>query len=120
MDLAVFCGSRRGVSPPACKNCKREPLNLVGGTRQMAQKDIQSVLQEDRVFPPSAQFREAATLKAGELGAEYARARRDYFGFWAGFARARNDLPRPVTGALYDAPTRHFPLFTRAPHDVSP
>ena len=33
----------------------------------MTQKDIQSVLQEDRVFPPSAQFRKAAALKAGEL-----------------------------------------------------
>ena len=46
----------------------------------MAQKDIQSVLQEDRVFPPSAQFREAATLKAGEVQAMYAKAARDYVG----------------------------------------
>ena len=40
----------------------------------MAQKDIQSVLQEDRVFPPSAQFRKHAALKAAELQAMYAKA----------------------------------------------
>ena len=34
------------------------------GSKTMAQKDIQSVLQEDRVFPPSAAFRKQATLKA--------------------------------------------------------
>ena len=33
----------------------------------MAEKDIQSVLQEDRVFPPSERFRKAAALKPSEL-----------------------------------------------------
>jgi hypothetical protein len=49
----------------------------------MAQKDIQSVLQEDRVFPPSAQFRKHAALKADELSAMYAKAAHDYVGYGA-------------------------------------
>ena len=53
----------------------------------MAQKDIQSVLQEDRVFPPSAAVREHATLKAGELQRMYDKAARDYVGFWADLGR---------------------------------
>jgi acetyl-CoA synthetase len=54
----------------------------------MAQRDIQSVLQEDRVFPPSAQFSKHAALKAGELSAMYAKAAHDYVGFWADLAVA--------------------------------
>ena len=48
----------------------------------MAHKDIQSVLQEDRVFPPSAKFVRQATLKAAELKRMYDRAAADYVGFW--------------------------------------
>ena len=44
----------------------------------MAQKDIQSVLQEDRVFPPSKAFVEHATLKAAELQRMYDKAASDY------------------------------------------
>ncbi len=40
----------------------------------MAQKNIQSALHEKRLFPPSAQFRSRAGLKAGELKAMYAKA----------------------------------------------
>ena len=52
----------------------------------MAQKDIQSVLQEDRVFPPSKAFVERATLKAAELQRMYDKAAGDYVGFWADLA----------------------------------
>jgi hypothetical protein len=36
------------------------------------QKDIQSVMQEDRVFPPSTEFRKQAVLKAPALERMYA------------------------------------------------
>ncbi len=67
----------------------------------MANKDIQSVLQEDRVFPPSAQFRKAAALKAGELQAMYAKAERDYVGFWADLARDRDRLAASRSPCLW-------------------
>ena len=85
----------------------------------MARKDIQSVLQEDRVFPPSAQFREAAALKAGELEAMYARAKHDYAGFWADLARAEIEWHRPFTVSLDDARAPNYRWFTDGQLNVS-
>ncbi len=85
----------------------------------MAQKDIQSVLQEDRVFPPSAQFRKHATLKAGELEAMCARAEHDYVGFWADLARAEIDWHRPFTVSLDDAHAPNYRWFTDGQLNVS-
>src|SRR5258708_10722898 len=85
----------------------------------MAQKDIQSVLQEDRVWPPSAQFRKHATLKAGELEAMCARAEHDYVGFWADLARAEIDWHRPFTVSLDDAHEPNYRWFTDGQLNVS-
>jgi acetyl-CoA synthetase len=85
----------------------------------MAQKDIQSVLQEDRVFPPSAQFRKHATLKAGELAAMYGKAEHDHVGFWADLARAEIDWHRPFTVSLDDADAPNYRWFTDGQLNVS-
>jgi len=85
----------------------------------MAQKDIQSVLQEDRVFPPSAQFREAATLKAGEVQAMYAKAAHDYVGYWADLAKADIDWHRPFTVSLDDARAPNYRWFADGQLNVS-
>ena len=65
----------------------------------MAQKDIQSVLQEDRVFPPSAQFRKHATLKAGELQRMYDKAAAGLCRILGGSGRRRNRLAAALHGA---------------------
>jgi len=85
----------------------------------MAQKDIQSVLQEDRVFPPSAQFREGATLKAGEVQAMYAKAAHDYVGYWADLAKADIDWHRPFTVSLDDARAPNYRWFADGQLNVS-
>ncbi len=85
----------------------------------MAQKDIQSVLHEDRVFAPSAQFRKAAALKADELAGMYARAAEDYIGFWADLARAEIDWQRPFTVALDDAEAPNYRWFGDGQLNVS-
>ena len=54
-------------------------------------KDIQSVMQEDRVFPPSMEFRKQAVLKAPALDRMCDRAAEDYVGFWADLAVAEID-----------------------------
>jgi acetyl-CoA synthetase len=46
--------------------------------------EIADLLQEDRVFPPPADFRQQANVNDPEV---YARAERDPEGFWAEFAR---------------------------------
>ena len=85
----------------------------------MAQKDIQSVLQEDRVFPPSAQFRKHAALKAGELQAMYVKAEQDYVGFWADLARAEIVWHRPFTVPLDDSRAPNYRWFTDGQLNVS-
>ena len=56
----------------------------------MANKNIESILTEHRLFPPSASFAAAARLNAAELDALYAQADVDYVGYWA--ERARDEL----------------------------
>jgi acetyl-CoA synthetase len=85
----------------------------------MADKDIQSVLQEDRVFPPSAQFRKTAALKAADLQAMYAKAERDSVGFWADLARAEIDWQQPFTVALDSDQAPNYRWFTDGRLNVS-
>jgi len=85
----------------------------------MAQKDIQSVLQEDRVFPPSAEFRKHAALKETELQAMYAKAEHDYVGFWADLARAEIEWRRPFTVSLDDSRAPNYRWFADGQLNVS-
>jgi acetyl-CoA synthetase len=85
----------------------------------MAQTDIQSVLQEDRVFPPSAQVRKAATLKAGELQGMHAKAAHDYVGFWADLAMTEIDWHRPFTVPLDETQAPNYRWFTDGQLNVS-
>src|SRR6202163_140412 len=85
----------------------------------MVQKDIQSVLQEDRVFPPPAQFRKDATLTAGDLQAMYANAEQDYVGFWADLAVAEIDWHRPFTQPLDESQAPNYRWFADGQLNVS-
>jgi acetyl-CoA synthetase len=85
----------------------------------MAQKDIQSVLQEDRVFPPSAAFAKHATLKAAELRRMHDKAADDYVGFWADLAVAEIDWHRPFTVPLDDSRAPNYRWFTDGQLNVS-
>jgi acetyl-CoA synthetase len=85
----------------------------------MAQKDIQSVLQEDRVFPPSAAFAKHATLKAAQLNRMHAKAADDYVGFWADLAVAEIEWHRPFTVPLDDSRAPNYRWFTDGQLNVS-
>jgi acetyl-CoA synthetase len=85
----------------------------------MAHKDIQSVLQEDRVFPPSDSFVKHATLKATELQSMYDKAAADYVGFWADLAGAEIAWQRPFTVPLDDSRAPNYRWFTDGQLNVS-
>jgi acetyl-CoA synthetase len=85
----------------------------------MTQKDIQSVLQEDRVFPPSAAFRKHATIKAAELQAMHDKAAQDFVGFWADLAVAEIDWQRPFTVPLDDSAAPNYRWFVDGQLNVS-
>ncbi|HEY2146135.1 MAG TPA: acetate--CoA ligase [Steroidobacteraceae bacterium] len=85
----------------------------------MAQKDIQSVLQEDRVFAPSAAFNKHATLKAAELQSMHDKAAQDYVGFWADLAVTQIAWQRPFTEPLDDSRAPNYRWFTDGQLNVS-
>jgi acetyl-CoA synthetase len=85
----------------------------------MAQKDIQSVLHEDRVFAPSAAFRKHATLKAAELQRMHDKAEQDYVGFWADLAAAEIVWQRPFTVPLDDSAAPNYRWFADGQLNVS-
>jgi acetyl-CoA synthetase len=85
----------------------------------MAHKDIQSVLQEDRVFPPSGAFVKQATLKAAELQSMYDKAAGDYVGFWADLATAEINWHTPFSVPLDDSRAPNYRWFTDGRLNVS-
>ncbi|HMD73654.1 MAG TPA: acetate--CoA ligase [Steroidobacteraceae bacterium] len=85
----------------------------------MAQKDIKSVLHEERVFPPPAKFAKRATLKRAELEAMYAKAAQDYIGFWADLAATEIDWHKPFTIPLDDGDAPNYRWFTDGRLNVS-
>jgi acetyl-CoA synthetase len=54
----------------------------------MSQSNIQSVLNEARLFPPPAGFAAAARLQPADLAALQRRAEADPVGYWADLARS--------------------------------
>lgn len=85
----------------------------------MAQKDIESVMQEDRIFPPTAKFRNAVALKADDLQEMYAKAARDYVGFWADLAVAEIDWHKPFSVPLDDCDAPNYRWFADGQLNVS-
>jgi acetyl-CoA synthetase len=85
----------------------------------VAQKDIQSVLHEDRVFPPSAHFRRAATLQPKDLAALHARAAEDYVGFWSDLAVSEIHWHRPFSVPLDDTDAPNYRWFADGRLNVS-
>ena len=67
----------------------------------MSDARIDSVLQEDRLFPPSPEFARKARIKsAAELNALHERAAADHAGFWADLARREQTWQRPYQTSL--------------------
>jgi acetyl-CoA synthetase len=85
----------------------------------MAQKDIQSVLHEKRVFAPPKHFAKSASPNAAQLKELTAKADQDYIGFWADLAVAEIDWHKPFTIPLDDTEAPNFRWFTDGVLNVS-
>ena len=55
----------------------------------MTASNIESILHENRSFPPPADFTAKARISAAELAALNTEAARDHVAFWVRLARAR-------------------------------
>lgn len=81
--------------------------------------EINSVLTENRLFEPSAEFSAKARLKAADLKALHQHATDDYEGFWAAQAKQHIDWKKPFTKTLDDSQAPHFKWFTDGTMNVS-
>ena len=85
----------------------------------MPDKNIKSVLHEERTFPPAGEFVARARLKAADLEALRRRADRDPQKFWADLARKELTWHRPFTVTLDDSEAPNYRWFTDGQLNVS-
>ena len=86
----------------------------------MGNQDIESILQEDRMFPPSEAFSSRATIKsAEELAALRQQAAEDHEGFWGELAQKELDWHTPFTTTLNSDNAPHFRWFEGGRINVS-
>ncbi len=72
---------------------------------------IESVLVENRVFPPSAEFTAQANIKPKDFQAMLAKAASDYPGFWGDLASEHLIWAKPFTRSLDDSNAPFFKWF---------
>ena len=81
--------------------------------------EINSILTENRLFKPSAEFTANARLNEDKLKALYQQAEEDYEGFWADQARQYIDWKTSFTTTLDDSQAPHYKWFTDGTMNVS-
>jgi len=74
--------------------------------------NIESVLHENRKFPPSAAFTAAARVKPADFAALNAEAARDSVAFWGRLAREELRWHRPFTQILDETRAPNYRWFT--------
>jgi acetyl-CoA synthetase len=82
-------------------------------------KHIESVLNENRSFPPPAEFTAKARIKAAELAQLHAQAQEDYIGFWGDLARRSLHWHKPFTVTLDESTAPNYRWFTDGELNVS-
>jgi acetyl-CoA synthetase len=85
----------------------------------MAHEDIQSVLLEERSFPPPAEFAARARVRRADAEALYKQAAADHLGFWSGLARRELVWQTPFTQTLDDSRAPNFRWFSDGRLNVS-
>ncbi|MDQ0622535.1 acetyl-CoA synthetase [Paraburkholderia graminis] len=89
---------------------ERAPAQVFIFTKGLSMSAIESVLQERRVFPPSAQAAAGATISGMDAyHALTAEAERDYEGFWGRLARETLSWNKPFTKVLDES---NAPFYT--------
>ena len=78
----------------------------------MADKNIKSVLLEERTFPPSPEFTARARIKPADAENLRRRAREDHVGFWADLAAAELTWQKPFTKAFDDSDAPNYRWFS--------
>ena len=81
--------------------------------------DINSVLIENRQFPPPEEFASRARIQADDLVALHRKAEEDYEGFWAELAREHIQWHKPFSNVLDESNAPHYQWFNDGEMNVS-
>jgi len=85
----------------------------------MSEKNIESILIEQRSFPPAESFTVKAQLQPEEAAALYAEAESDYVGYWANRAREELTWDKPFTKTLDESNAPNYEWFSDGRLNVS-
>ncbi len=85
----------------------------------MGSNRIDSILQEDRLFPPPETFARAATIDADALATLHRQAEKDHAGFWADQATQHLTWQTPFETALDESKAPHYRWFGGGTLNVS-
>ncbi len=85
----------------------------------MTEKNLESILTENRTFPPSDEFVAAARYDAKKLAALRAEAEADHEAFWCRLARELLHWERPFTTGLDSVDAPNYRWFTDGRLNVS-
>jgi acetyl-CoA synthetase len=85
----------------------------------MSADNIESTLDEQRVFKPRTDFVERARITSDDLADLHRRAKDDQPGFWAELAREKIDWHTSFTTVLDETRAPHFSWFTDGKLNVS-
>ncbi len=82
-------------------------------------QNIESVLHEQRVFQPAADFAASASMQSAQLSQLHAEAKADPLDFWARLARDTLQWHKPFTQVLDDSAAPNYRWFTDGELNVS-
>ena len=85
----------------------------------MSDNKIESILNEQRSFPPPQEFIDNATVKAVDLEALYAKAAADYEGYWGDLARENLQWQKPFKQVLDESSAPNYAWFRGGTLNVS-
>ena len=85
----------------------------------MSDNKIESILNEQRSFPPPQEFIDSATIKAADLEALYAKAAADYQGYWGDLARETIQWQKPFNQVLDESSAPNYAWFRGGTLNVS-
>jgi acetyl-CoA synthetase len=82
-------------------------------------KSIESILLEERSFPPADSFVKQARIKPKDLEALRRKAKADHVGFWSELAREELSWQKPFTVTLDDSDAPNYRWFSDGQLNVS-
>jgi len=85
----------------------------------MSTNNIESVLNENRLFSPSERAKSDANVNEAQLAALHAEANKDHVAFWSRLAKEKLQWAKPFTVGLDDSKAPQYRWFTDGELNVS-